>query len=55
MTILRSAVPVSLVWVALLATSASADHERFIVGEMRDVNPSPKDRYLYFWNLCAQP
>ena len=25
-----------------VATSASADHERFIVGEMRDVNPSPK-------------
>jgi hypothetical protein len=24
-----------------LSTSASADHERFIVGEMRDVNPSP--------------
>jgi len=25
-----------------LTTSASADHERFIVGGMRDVNPSPK-------------
>ena len=38
-----------------VATSASAHHERCIVGEMRDVDPSAKKHHLGLGDVRTKP